>query len=323
LYKYPWDWDSILDQSIGTISKFQQQNDRIKNQTKQNEPDLLHKRDLNFNLLMSWEKWLYLKHMRGVSHFARLTEHFLVDHLVSEFPGFKKCDDRMNLKKSKQLSCGTTTVSGDASDIRCSCVMKGFQDVSLFIGKDNGDSVWEKEIPPCLHNRISKSIDFNSDHIRYISMGPNDFYFVRFCTGDCWWDFGQYDEDLHKILRNYDIYRLAFGPIIDSNINVTSKSTFEMSWILSTFDGKVAWRNIPKRLEKLLTRRSKEMASISEISLGCEGAYFVKFLDGQLDYCLPALVEKDCESIIQKGGFIANISLCANSSHDYIIRYSI
>jgi hypothetical protein len=59
----------------------------------------------------------------------------------------------------------------------------------------------------------------------------------------------------------------------------------------------------------------------AEVSLGTVGSYFIRFLDGSGDYCLPAIVADTCESIEKGGGTITNIAMHGDS-RDFIIRHT-
>ena len=63
------------------------------------------------------------------------------------------------------------------------------------------------------------------------------------------------------------------------------------------------------------------MAAPCEVSLGRGGSYFIRFLDGTVDYCLPAVAADICEEIERRGGVLTNIVLHGDS-YDYIVRHT-
>jgi hypothetical protein len=64
------------------------------------------------------------------------------------------------------------------------------------------------------------------------------------------------------------------------------------------------------------------MSAPAEVSLGPGGSYFIRFLDGTVDYCLPAEIAEVCEDIERRGGEITNITLHPEISHDFVIRHT-
>ena len=98
------------------------------------------------------------------------------------------------------------------------------------------------------------------------------------------------------------MHRVAFG----------AKS----SWVVIGKDGSVKWKNVPQGLHDVLIAHElglpgtltpitksdstspAEYSSPCEVSLGIGGTYFLRFLDGRVDYSLP--------------NFVADIMTCLN-----------
>ncbi|OEU20662.1 hypothetical protein FRACYDRAFT_267721 [Fragilariopsis cylindrus CCMP1102] len=138
-------------------------------------------------------------------------------------------------------------------------------------------------------------------------------------------------------MHSWNVYRVAFGPIESvkhdnhelqiptaqpSEKKHNDKAISTNSWIILSHDGRAAWKNLPSRLSNKLEERLANRAAPVEVSLGPGDSYFVRFLDGSIDYCLPAKVARVCERIEQRGGTITNISLHPDISHDFVIRHT-
>ena len=145
-------------------------------------------------------------------------------------------------------------------------------------------------------------------------------YYAELLTGECWWGISQQDKEFHQAMNDLDVCRVAFGvfPIShDKSGNVLTST----SWIIIGKDGRCVWKNLPSRLHNLLLCRTPDKASPCDISLGKEGSYFVRFLDGKTHYCLPAALAAECENLETRGGQVTYIAFNPES-YDYIIRYT-
>lgn len=182
---------------------------------------------------------------------------------------------------------------------------------SIFVARDNAKA-WG-HVPGRLFKRLRKE-GMNMGNIEYLSTGPGGAYFCEMSSGHTWW--GSSDIEFVRLAKEWKVARVAFG--------VTRQFGAEIchSWIVVARDGRVAWKNIPARLHNKLELRLADNAAPAELTLGPEDSYFVRFLDGSVDYCLPATISNVCESIERDGGRITNVILRSESSHDYVIRHS-
>jgi hypothetical protein len=117
----------------------------------------------------------------------------------------------------------------------------------------------------------------------------------------------QEDDALHQTLANMDVHRVAFGG--------------DSSWIVIGKNGDVVWKNIPQGLHDVMISRESSAAAPCELSLGMEGSYFIRFLDGSVEYMLPSYVADVCERLEAKGQTVRNVSLHSDS-YDCLMRYS-
>ncbi len=112
-------------------------------------------------------------------------------------------------------------------------------------------------------------------------------------------------------MQSSRVHRVAFGTFKDDS-----------SWIVLTKDGTVAWRNIPLQLEKLLEDRESGMAAPCEVSLGDAGTFFIRFMNGEINYCLPSFADEICRRIEDVGASISYISLHPEVMDGIIIRHT-
>ena len=151
--------------------------------------------------------------------------------------------------------------------------------------------------------------------LTYLATGPNGSYFCSFSSGHVWW--GIADPDFAAIVKEWPVYRVAFG---DAKKLPNQKRLF--SWIIVSRDGRVAFKNLPLRLTNLLNSRLADESAPSEISLGSEGAYFIRFLNGTIDYCLPSHITEVCNFVEKRGGKITNVLLHPLLSKEFIVRHT-
>jgi IS5 family transposase len=182
---------------------------------------------------------------------------------------------------------------------------------SVFVTRDNGKA-WG-HVPGRLFKRL-RTEEMNLENIEYLSTGPGGAYFCELSSGHTWW--GSSDVEFVRLAKEWKVARVAFGATRQFGAETCH------SWIVVARDGRVAWKNIPARLHNKLELRLADNAAPAELTLGPEDSYFVRFLDGSVDYCLPATISNVCESIERDGGRITNVVLRSDSSHDFVIRHS-
>lgn len=213
----------------------------------------------------------------------------------------------------------------------------------LYFSQDFGKSEHIGQLP----DKLSRRFDASNGQpgigdLEYLSTGSRGCYFAKFQSGETWWGSAVADADFQNILNSWDVYRVAFGPAEDieySNVDQQvlsdaplsenkrnnknyNKATSTNSWIILSHDGKAAWKNLPPRLSNKLERRIANSVAPMEVSLGPGDSYFVRFLDGTIDYSLPSKIARVCDRIEERGGNITNISLHPDISHDFIIRHT-
>lgn len=196
----------------------------------------------------------------------------------------------------------------------------------FFFSRDAGKAQHWGRMPAKLYRRLQEQAgndgcDFGD--LVYMSSGARGCYFAQFRSGETWWGSAVEDDiDFHTILKTWDVYKVAFGPI--STLEDLENGTKRLlnSWIILGQDGRAAWKNLPTQLHNRLSNRLASWAAISEVSLGPGGSFFVRFLDGTTDYCLPASASSVCEYIQRNGGIITEIALHPEIANDVLIRHS-
>ena len=191
----------------------------------------------------------------------------------------------------------------------------------FFFSSDSGKAQLWGKLPQRLFERMRDAgLGYHIGDVVYLSTGPYGSYYAEFCSGECWWGIAVDDGDLLEKLQEWDVYRVIFGKI-QTITNERNEERVLTSWIVLGRDGRVAWKNIPSRLHRRLESRMSHESAPAEVSLGPGDSYFVRFLNGTIDYCLPAEIAEVCESIERQGGQITNLTL-SESSHDFVIRHT-
>ncbi|CAB9505382.1 expressed unknown protein [Seminavis robusta] len=200
---------------------------------------------------------------------------------------------------------------------------------SFFVSRDNGKSYSWGQLPPRLLQRMkSQGLDpvKHCGELLYLSTGPNGYYYAEFSTGECWWGCAGEDKEFYEILQHWEIYRVVFGASVKHTaVNGNSNQTREVltnSWIILGRDGRAAWKNLPSRLHQTLESRLANSAAPAEVALGSGDSYYVRFLDGTVDYCLPAELAAVCERIQRSGGVITDMALNPEASHEFMVRHT-
>ena len=264
--------------------------------------------------LLEWDFRRYLQKRRGFCFHASFSNPDYRQTFV------KMCGGNKNDKTVHPTlqECGddpfhVPKVAASAAAVRHLAITKGEYRTSFFISKDDGRYYWDECLPPRLVQRMkdeakSSTVDGS---LRYLACGPNNSYYARLVSGQSFWSICTVDEEFRNVMELFDVQRVAFGSFVAGP-----------SWIVIGQNGKVAWRNLPCRLDMLLSKRTSQMAAPCEISLGEHGSYFIRFMDGEIDYCLPAHISAPCQKILDQGGDITNIALHSESSDAFIIRHT-
>ena len=219
---------------------------------------------------------------------------------------------------------------GAATTVQHVCFWKTANQTSLFLSRDVGESFCHGTLPDSLVRRMKAAgLDPDDVHARngllYLSVGsgPNrDSYFAEFRSGECWWAVP--DHDLDVICKTWSkISRVVFGPGTTVR-DIHGRSYRAPSWVILSRDGRVAWKNVPARLHQLLEGRIASEAAPVEVSLGFGDSFFVRFLDGSVDYCLPAHMAESLEKVASPSLATAPTSVILHPDlpGNFILRHS-
>lgn len=210
---------------------------------------------------------------------------------------------------------------GAGATVRHVSIMPG---QSFFLSRDSGSSYTWGRLPNMLIRRMkNEGLDPAkcSGDLLYLSTGPCGYYYAEFRSGECWWGCAGEDQDFYDILQKWDVYRVVFGStntFQDDNGN----DIILNSWIILGRDGRAAWKNLPSRLHQTLESRLANMAAPAEVSLGSGDSYYVRFLDGSMDYCLPSQIASVCEHVQHSGGTVTDVALHPEVSHEFVVRHT-
>lgn len=270
------------------------------------------------NTLSQQEK-THLQELRGLSLTLRLSNEKCREFLLSKC-GFKTSFFSQFVPSTKSSSpitlskenCGEECPTADIQHISL------LSDDSVFVSLDHAKSFHHGQLPERLYRRLQP--DQNMNQLLYVTTGPLGCYYAEFRSGKVIWgiasDSSEGDE-FATLCRDWSVSRVAFGPVctVHDNNGDTHKAA---SWVILSRDGRAAWKNVPSRLHRLLEDRMASQAAPVEVSLGYGDSYFVRFLDGTVDYCLPAHVA----SVMEQGKLdVVSISLHPELPYDFVMRH--
>jgi hypothetical protein len=175
-------------------------------------------------------------------------------------------------------------------------------ETSFFLSRDMGSAFYHGRIPDRMYRRMkNKSVSsvgeeksrivsmggnkslvdpiLGARELSYVSTGPFGCYYCEFRSEECWWGLTADDDELDAIFNEWDVYKIAFGPYLNVEQG-GGKTLSSTSWIVIARDGRAAWKNLPSRLHNKLSSRLANESLPYDVSLGCGGSYFIRFLDG-------------------------------------------
>ena len=264
-----------------------------------------------------------LQEARGSSLTVSLHSKSVRDAFFS-YCGYKPSGGSSKTSSFVTLSPHFCATDGEASTIQHISLLMGLPEVGFLLSRDESKSSFYGRLPNRLFRRMQShgmNPKSGAGEILYLSSGPLGCYYVEFRSGDCWWgtsvDDDQDDDEFCAICREWDVSRVVFGP--GDSIEDPSGHVYRAtSWIILARNGRAAWKNIPSRLHHLLEGRMASEAAPAEVALGYGDSYFVRFLDGTVDYCLPAHVA----DVIEKRQLdVTSVYLHPGLAQDVVLRH--
>jgi len=310
-----WDIDILLDEADFDGDKY----NVIKGMQyrKNDDSDRQGNEEAVNPLAVGWEQRRTLQTKRGYSLLASFEDPLTGEIFAQKCGGTQAFQPIHTCLRNDSDYVLMKKVAANAGAVRHFAITNGRQGSSFFMSKDCGRAYQDDNLPArlrvCIKDRGS---DLQANAIRYLACGPNESYFAQLMSGEYLWGISQPDEEFKMVMSSFQVHRVAFGPFIENGTNI------ETSWIVISKSGQLAWRNLPCRLHQLLASRDENMAAPCEVSLGNENAYFIKFMDGEMDYCLPSHVAGLCERISGQGAYITNIGLHPELCKAFIIRHT-
>jgi len=224
---------------------------------------------------------------------------------------------------------------------------------TYFLKFDNGNTHHRGDLPSNLVARLlrekkergsikylSTGCSYNATGRAAASLRGHRCYYAEFDNGECWWGTNK-DDVLDKVFLEMDVHRVAFGSNSSGGgRQAITASEDRSSWVVLGKDGAVWWKNVPQGLHDALIAQDAGMsatttvdadynittvqgsaAALCEASLGMGGTYFVRFLDGRVDYSLPNFVADVFDKFEADGKLIRDVALHVDT-YDCLIRYS-
>lgn len=264
------------------------------------------------------EKIRYLQERRGMYFTALFSDPAVCINFTEKanHKSTKAIDGTRGVHK-KFLDCdtqlfGLEKVGAMSPSIRSIAVTKNDNGgVGFFLSQDDGNIYGESNILERIKARIGLESKSKQKSIKYLSLGPRGSYFVELISGETLWAIGKHDEQFSTVMNTSRVHRVAFGEFCDDS-----------SWIICTKDGTVVWRNIPLLLEKVLKQRVDGAPAPCEVSLGETGTYFIRFMNGEIKYCLPSYADQICRRIVDAGSSITSIHMHPEVMDAIIIRHT-
>lgn len=313
-----WDVDQLLDEADFDGGKYNFIKGMQYKKNKDNKRQESEESEESISpTIIGWEQRRILQTKRGFSLLASF-EDPLTGEIFSKKCGGMHYDQPIHTSLRNDTDfVSTKKVSANAGAVRHFAITNGRVGSSFFVSKDCGRAYQDDNLPSRLRMRIKdRGADLQANTIRYLACGPNESFFAQLMSGEYLWGISQPDEEFKMVMSSFHVHRVAFGPFIGNGINV------ETSWMVICKGGQLAWRNIPCRLQRLLSSRDESMAAPCEVTLGCKGSYFIKFMDGEVDYCLPTHIAGLCERISDQGAHITNMTLHPELCKTFIIRHT-
>lgn len=239
------------------------------------------------------------------------------NHVLAKF----KESPRNNILELSPDTCREGGAATTISHLALLCKESGGE-IGFFLGRDQGKSMFAGHLPDRLYRRMQDTgmnPKTTASEIAYLSVGPLDYYYAEFKSGEVWWGSATDDRAFTTLCQEWDIYRVVFGPPLVLDDYEQNSQTI-LPWVIISRDGRAAWKNLPARLDNLLSSRMANQAGIAEVSLGSGDSYFCRFLDGSIDYCLPAAQAQIVAELESRGHSITSVTLHPELSQDFIIR---
>ena len=178
----------------------------------------------------------------------------------------------------------------------------------FFLSRDNGTSTW-CGLPDELAQDLNEADEAD---LRYVAACDNiGAYFAKFRDGRrMWCTDGLEDADLFdaEVEANV-VHRVAFCD--ESG-----------SWVMLFDDGGVTVSDgVPRQLRNKLLSRNPRLPPASEVAIGPDGYWFVRWEDGKAEWMLPQDIQDVLDDVRDEGHRVTNLSF--TGSYDYGCNYFI
>ena len=174
----------------------------------------------------------------------------------------------------------------------------------FFFCRESGDSYWSG-LCEGLADRLVKERKNVCGMITYLACSPDgQNYYCKLKDGQFWWSGGLPDGFSAAVrCRRRSVAKVALG--CDEN-----------SWLVMYSDGSVASGSLPYKLGNILRSRDPRLPGPTDISLGPEETWFVRFKDGSTKHVLPANVTESIDSLqLGYGGRVTSVAMVEGGGH--------
>lgn len=181
-----------------------------------------------------------------------------------------------------------------------------FDSGGFFISRDNGRSYWSG-LPSELCSRLIAEGKNTQGVLQYAVGSVTGAYYAELNDGNIWWNTTglRNDESFDSAVRDGRSRRVEFG---EGGV-----------WIVLFENGGSSWSSgLPTKLYNKLNSRNPRLPKASEVTLGPNDTWFVRWADGKTEWSLPKRISDSCNSVCEAGGKVTHISFPSESN--YLIR---
>jgi len=179
----------------------------------------------------------------------------------------------------------------------------------FFVSRDDGNSHWAG-LPSLLADRLVTEQRNHVGELLYVAGGPHGEYYAEL-KGSTWWSADMVDSE-------------RFDSLVHDQSRIVSRIAFgHDSWVIVFADGVTSWCGIP---ERMVNEISHNASHPTEVSLGANETFYIRFANGSSDYSLPIACADHCDEVVARGFTVTNVILSPGGNNiwesSWLVRYS-
>ena len=188
-------------------------------------------------------------------------------------------------------------------------------DGGFFLSRDNGRSYWSR-LPAVLATALVNAGRNNDGDVTCVAGSDTGAYYAELSGGtrnqnELWWNTsGLTDANTFEsaMQSKSSIRRVEFGE--------------NGSWLVLFRGGGSSWSaGLPTQLYNKLKSRNPRLPPASEVTLGPNETWFVRWADAKTEWSLPSHISQMCNNVLADGGEVTRVSLFSNDN--YLIRSTV